>query len=240
MGGISNCQAVKVHDVEQGSVDWLLARAGVVTASEADALVSPTGKVRDGSGVATYLHRKLTERWTGGPLPSLQGVFDVEQGEILELKAKPAFTIHTGIETSNVGFITSDDGRIGCSPDALVGTDSGCEIKCPTMPVAIGYLLSGKLPPDYICQVQFSLFVTGFKKWHFFSYSRQLPPLHLVVERDEHFQAALAVAITDFTAALDSAMKRLIEMNGGEPPKRAVSRMDQTAIPTPDRPDVGH
>ena len=213
---------MKIHFVEQGSVDWLLARAGVITASEADALVSPTGKVRDGAGVATYLHKKLTELWSGGPLPSLQGVFDMDNGALLEERAKPAFTIHTGLETTNVGFITSDDGKIGCSPDALVGTDSGCEIKCCTMPVAIGYLLNGKMPLEYTCQVQFSLFVTGFKSWHFFSYNRQLPALHVVVERDERFQAALAVAVADFIAALDAGMKRLEELNGGPPPRRTV------------------
>lgn len=211
---------MKIHtNVEQGSVDWLLLRAGKVTASEMDALITPLGKVRDGDGVQTYLNQKLVERWIGVPLPQLQGIFDMEQGQILEERAKPAFTIHTGLEIQNAAFIETDDGLAGCSPDALAtdgdGSFDGVEIKCPTMPKHVGYLRANKLPKDYVAQVQGSMFVTGFQRWHFFSYSRQFPPLHLVVERDEKFQAALAVAIADFTAALDAGMECLIALNGG-------------------------
>lgn len=192
-------------------------RAGKITASEADSLVSPLGKVRDGDGVETYLNQKLVEKWIGGPLPQLQGIFDMEQGQILEERAKPAFTIHTGLEIQNVSFIETDDGRAGCSPDAIVGESEGVEIKCPTMPKHVGYLRAGRLPRDYIAQVQFGLFVTGFKTWHFFSYSRQFPPLHLVIERDEKFQAALKEAIDAFIERLDKSFDYLVDLNGGTP-----------------------
>lgn len=215
---------MKIHtDIEQGSVDWLLLRAGKITASEMDALISPLGKVREGDGVKTYLTQKLVELWTGGPLPQLQGVFDVDQGKLLEERARPAFTIHTGLEVEGAAFIETDDGKAGCSPDALVvGRQEGVEIKCPTMPVHVRYLLSGTLPKDYVAQVQGSMFVTGFKRWHFFSYNRSFPPLHLVVERDEDFQESLRIAIADFTTQLDAAMKTLEKLNGG-PPRRQMT-----------------
>lgn len=229
---------MKIHqNIEQGSVDWLLLRAGKVTASEMDALISPLGKIRDGDGVETYLNQKLVELWTGGPLPQLQGVFDMDQGQILEERAKPAFTIHTGLEIQNVGFVSTDDGRAGCSPDALVTNGCGVEIKCPTMPKHVGYLRAGKLPKEYAAQVQGSMWVTGMEAWCFFSYSRQLPPLYIVVERDDNFQRALSIAVEDFLKRLDSEMKRLIEMNGG-PPKRPVLSQPQPPLPD-DRPDVG-
>lgn len=213
---------MKIHtDIAQGSVDWLLLRAGKVTASELDALISPLGKIREGDGVTTYLNQKLCELWTGGPLQSLQGIFDVDQGQILEERAKPAFTFHTGIEIQNVAFITTDDGKAGCSPDGLIGDTSGVEIKCPRIETHIGYLLAGKLPKQYVAQVQGSMFVTGFKTWHFFSYNRQLPPLHLVIQRDEEFQEALSEAVNDFNIRLDDGMKRLEILNGG-PRKRKV------------------
>ena len=215
---------MKIHaDIAQNSVDWQILRAGKVTASEFDALITPLGKVRDGDGVATYLAQKLAERWLGGPLPALQGVFDVEQGQILEERAKPAFTIHTGLETHNVAFIETDDGQCGCSPDAMVGMESGVEIKCPRAETHIGYLLAGKLPKQYVAQVQGSMFVTGCPTWHFFSYRRSFPAFHLVVARDDNFHRALAVALADFLAALDIAMKRLEELNGG-PPKRTLPK----------------
>lgn len=219
---------MKIHqDIEQGSLQWMILRAGKITASEADAIVTPLGKVREGDGVTTYLTQKLVEIWTGGPLPSLQGVFDMEQGKLLEERARPAFTIHTGIEVTTAAFIESDDGRCGCSPDAMISDGAGVEIKCPTMPIHVKYLLAGKLPKEYVAQVQFSLFVTGFRVWHFFSYNRQFPPLHLAVERDEEFQEAIGEAVEDFSNRLDVAIKCIEELNGG-PPNRV------TPTPKPD------
>lgn len=208
---------MKIHtDIEQGSLAWLELRAGKVTASEIDALVSPLGKVREGAGVQTYLNQKLAERWIGAPLPSVQGVFDLEQGQILEERAKPAFTIHTGIETRNVAFIEADGGRFGCSPDAMAES-SGVEIKCARIETHIGYLMANKLPAQYVGQVQFSMWVTGFQNWHFFSYHRKLPPLHLLIGRDEAYQDAISDALKSFLARFDEGWTRLVEINGGEP-----------------------
>ena len=78
---------MKIHNVQQGSVDWSILRAGKVTASELDALVSPLGKVRTGEGPKTYLHKKVAEAWLGGPLPSLN-VWDLEQGKIFHYNSQ--------------------------------------------------------------------------------------------------------------------------------------------------------
>lgn len=211
-------------DIEQNSVDWSILRSGKITASEADSLLTPLGKVREGDGVNTYLNQKLTEIWTGGPLVALQGVFDVEQGKILEERAKPAFTLHTGITTQQVAFIESDDHRSGCSPDAMIGNESGCEIKCPRIDTHVGYVLGGVLPKIYAAQVQFSMYVTGCKNWHFFSYCRALPPLHLVVARDDDFQESIEEALSAFVQRLDAGYEKLVKLNGA-PPRRFTPTM---------------
>lgn len=211
-----------VHtDIEQNSPDWCILRSGKITASEVDALVSPTGKVRDSEGVETYLNQKLCEIWTGGPLIALQGVFDMDQGKILEERAKPAFTLHTGLAINHVAFIETEDHRCGCSPDAMIGGGGAVEIKCPRMDTHIGYLRDGVLPKAYIAQVQFSMNVTGFEEWHFFSYNRALPPLHLVVKRDPKFQDAIFAALDAFIPKLDAAYEKLVELNGA-PPRRFI------------------
>src|ERR1700733_12389573 len=61
-------ETMKLHDVQQGSVEWLNLRAGLPTASDFDALVSPLGKVRTGEGVKSFLAKKVAEAWQGGPL----------------------------------------------------------------------------------------------------------------------------------------------------------------------------
>lgn len=219
---------MKFHtDIEQNSVDWAVLRSGKVTASEMDAIISPLGKAREGEGVTTYLAQKLCEKWTGGPLAQLN-VFDVEQGRILEERARPAFEFHTGLEVSRVAFVETDCGRAGCSPDGMIGRESGVEIKCPRLDTHCRYLMQGALPKEYAAQVQGSMFVTGTKEWHFFSYNRALPPLHIVVKRDEKFHTALSSALESFLNQFDAYWARLIELNGG-PPSRLASKQP---IPT--------
>lgn len=212
---------MKIHtEIEQGSVDWLILRSGKVTASEMDALISPLGEPRKGEGVKTYMIQKLCEAWIGGPLPSLQGVFDMEQGKILEDFARPAFTLETGLAVTKCGFVTGHDERLGCSPDGMVGERAGLELKCPAMPNHVRYLLDGKLPKDYVAQVQGSMYVTGLNEWYFCSFRRNFPPLVLKVERDEEFQKNLVEAVDAFWVMFDKAMVRLIDINGGQPDPR--------------------
>lgn len=220
--------------VEQGSVDWMLARSGIPTASEFDALVTPEFKMRTGEMPTTYLSKKLAEAWQGGPLLGFN-VFDMDQGNILEDEAKPWFELEHNRPVERVGFITTDDGRVGCSPDGLLGEDSGIEIKCPRAETHIRYLLNGRLPKDYAAQVHGSMFVTGRKEWKFLSYRRHFPALLITVERDEEIQKTLAKALAEFLKRFDAGMARLAEINGGPPARRNVSpQSHESPHPEPD------
>lgn len=213
---------MKIHEgIEQGSLEWLTLRSGKVTASELNAIITPLGKIRTGDGVRTYRMRKLAERWLGRPLPSdADGIWDLEQGHILEEYARPAFTLETGLLTRKVGFISNDDCTVGCSPDGLIeGDKSGLELKCPHLETHIGYVLNGEVPEKYVAQVQGSLYVTGFDHWYFASYRRGLSMMVVKVEPDPNFQASLALAIETFLEDLDADWKAFIAVNG-PPPER--------------------
>lgn len=203
-------------DIQQGSLDWMLARSGKPTASEFDNLVTPLFKLRDGDTPKTYLYRKLAEKWLGGPLPQFNA-WDMDQGRLLEEEARPFAELTLDRELERIGFITTDDGRIGCSPDGLFADGTGIEIKCPTSPIHVGYLLANKLPAEYAAQVHGSMYVTGAKTWTFLSYRRSFPPLILTVERDEAIQESIGAALELFCAKLDSAFQRLCDLNGGPP-----------------------
>ena len=214
---------MKIHIAfEQGSLDWFNARAGKVTASEMDSLVTPLGKVKTGDGPRTYLMKKVAESWTGSALPQANA-WDLDQGQFLEEYARPAFTLETGLDVKQVGFIESDDGFCGCSPDGLFSDDdryevnTGIEIKCPHLETHIRYLLDGVLPDDYVLQVQGSLYVTGFKKWVFYSFRRKMPSFKLEVLPDPKIQDAIKTALKSFKEQYDAALKRLTEINGGPP-----------------------
>ena len=201
---------MKIIDCKQGSTEWLSVRAGIPTASEFDNLISPTWKPRDGQTPETYLYRKLAERCMGVPLQSGANTFAMEQGVILENEALPWFAFEHDTHVDRVGFVTTDDGRIGCSPDGLIGTDGGIEVKCPQPDTHLKYLLAGELPAQYRAQVHGSMLVTGRPWWMFVSYSRQFPALVLRIERDEKIQAALRAVLDSFLKAFDARYAQIV------------------------------
>lgn len=198
-------------DVKQGSTEWTLARLGVVTASEFDALITPEGKPRTGEGVKTYLYKKLTERVLGltGTIPQ---TYTMENGSLLEREALPFLEFTYGWNLSRVGFCLADNKKCGASPDALIGEDGGLEAKCPQVETHMRYLCEGVVPKDYRAQVNFSLWITGRKWWKFVSYNRYLPPLVVHVDRDEKMMTTIGEIEAEFIANLDAAEAKVREM----------------------------
>ena len=190
---------MKIIECEQGGTAWFGARMGVVTASEVDALITPKWKARTGDGVQTYLCRKIAEKLLNYS-PDQLNTFGMDQGKILETIAIPWFEFTQSRKVRRVGFVTTDDGRAGCSPDGLLDDGTGLEIKCPQAPNQIRYLLDGRVPDDYLPQVHFSMYVTGAPSWTFVAHHLHLPSLVLKVERDEAIQAAMHAALYDPTA----------------------------------------
>lgn len=198
----------KIHtfaDVPQREAEWFRLRIGKVTASEADSILTPEFKERTGEGVKTYICKKLAEKWQGHPLPGFTS-FSTEQGNIKEDEAIPWFRME--YEQHNVhfaGFVETDNGLAGCSPDALIGEYGGLEIKCPEAPNHVRYLIDGILPKDYAAQVHFSMYVTGRPWWIFLSYRRGFPAFVLTVKRDEAICAKIHAAVLGFHSRLDAA-----------------------------------
>jgi hypothetical protein len=73
----------------------------------------------------------------------------------------------------------------------------------------VKYLLDGGLPADYFSQVQFSLYVTGFKFWHFLSYVPSMKPVYFKVGRDEAFLKALDVELLKFCSDLAAVVAKI-------------------------------
>jgi hypothetical protein len=199
---------MKIYSCEQGEHEWLQARVGKVTASEADQLLTPEFEIRKGEMPKTYLARKLAEHVLGRPLEGFSS-FVTEQGELLEMEARSWFAFETTHKVRQVGFIEHDDGRCGCSPDALLDDDGGLELKAPQPTNHVKYLLDGTLPKDYAVQVFFSLYVTGRPWWKFVSYRRKFQPVVIKVDRDEKIMAKIAECLTGFYAKFDAALQKL-------------------------------
>jgi len=223
---------MKIHtEYAQGSLEWLVARSGIPTASEFDQILTPEFKVRTGQMPASYLAKKVAEWWQGGPLPGFTGL-DMDFGHILEDEALPWYELECGEKVQRVAFITNDEGTIGCSPDGLIGDDGGIEVKSPEAHTHVKYLLANEVPKDYIVQVHGSMYVTGRPWWKFLSYRRRFPMLVFTLERDDEIQESIDTALRTFLAHFEAAKAYLIDLNGG-PPKRSAITKQQPKIEDP-------
>ena len=102
----------------------------------------------------------------------------------------------------------------GCSPDGLIGTDGGCEIKSVLPHIQIETIQAGGYPSVHRAQVQGCLWVTGREWFDFCSYSPDLPDnLSLYVyrvERDEDYIKALELEVGIFLREADQMYQKLL------------------------------
>jgi hypothetical protein len=197
-----------IHDVQQRTLDWAKLHCGIPTASGFSNLLTPEFKIRTGEMMKSYVYLKIAEKWRGEPVLDLS-TFSIEQGEILETEAKPFFELETGRKIFEAGFIQSDDGLTGCSPDGLLEHDNGLELKCPSAPVHVKYLAEGILPKEYAVQVFGEMYVTGRPKWTFMSYRRNFPPFILEVQSDDRLMNQITMALRQFYALYDQALSAI-------------------------------
>lgn len=200
---------MRLIDAAQGSPEWLAARCGIPTASQFGRIISPK-TLKPSEQASGYLHALLVERLFG-VLGESEGSGFMERGSVLEQAAVDFYELQRGVDTQQVGFMLRDDGRVGGSPDRLVGDNGGLEIKCPSAAVHVGYLLDG-IVAKYMPQVQGCMWLSGRAWWDLCSFHPELPPALVRVERDEEFIAALATAVEKFLERLDLAQRALDAM----------------------------
>lgn len=173
---------MKVLNHEQGSVDWLLSRAGIATASEFDSIMA---KVKSGEAASrrNYRAKLVVERLTGRPVTTFQSAA-MRQGTEREPDARLAYMVHTGALVEQVGLCRHDELEAGASPDGLIGTAGGLEIKCPELANHLEYLKLKAEPPEYMWQIQGGLWISAREWWDFVSFNPEFPEhLQLVVRR---------------------------------------------------------
>ena len=215
---------MKILNVKQGSAEWLEARMGICTSSELKNLITPKMEPRKWSTEMpnTYLAAKLSEKWRGEPDEGFVTA-DMENGSIREHQAIPWFEGIYEVPIKRVGFVVSDDGSFGFSPDGMFADGGGIECKIPSPKTHAKYLLAGEVVPDgYLPQVHGSIYGAGSAYWKFLSWRPDFPKLVVNTERNEVFCATIAEAVEEFNERFGRAWKRLVEMNGGEPERPKI------------------
>lgn len=187
---------MKVHNVAQGSEAWLKLRLGIPTASNFHKIVTPTGKLS--TQARSYMFSLIAEQLLGYPMDNLDNIAWIARGKQLEPQAVEMYEFDRDVETDPVGFITTDDGRIGCTPDRLIrGHKAALELKCPAPNTHICYMVDG-FGTDYIPQAQGQMYVGGFDWVDRYSYHPELPPVLHRTCRDDAFIEKLDRALTHF------------------------------------------
>ena len=195
-----------IVDAKQGSPEWFKARCGLPTASRFNELITVEGK--PSKQRMRYLYGLAGEK-VAGTAPETYQNAAMLRGTELEAEARQLFELVHGVEVRQVGLCLEDLKAWGCSPDGLIGEDSGLEIKCPMIHTHVEYLLDGGLPADYFQQVQGAMLVTGFSHWWFMSYYPGLSPLIVDVKRDGVYINKLREELEKFCFELNVITKKI-------------------------------
>lgn len=189
----------------QGSPAWHRARAGVVTASCFDGILTRGGKPSRGDAL---LARIVAEILLGRPVETESSAF-MERGKEMEPDAVAWFEWEKGVTTTEVGLCLRDDRRLGASPDRLVGDDAGLEIKCPSAAIHMANAIDPEtFALDHRNQVQVGLWVTGRSHWWLVSFNPDLPKVALRIVPDAAWREAAEKALDAFLERLDAALVR--------------------------------
>ena len=193
---------MQILNVEQGSPEWIQARAGLATASNFSKIVTSKGDLS--KSIKEYGLVLASQTLVDEVEPSFKNGH-MARGNDLEFWAVDAYEEYTFDKVERVGFMKCDG--YGYSPDGLVGENGLIEVKCPMQKVHLKYIAEGVVPLEYYQQIQGALFVSGREWCDFVSYNPTFKGKHKLfikrVFRDEHFIAWLEIGIRKVIAIRD-------------------------------------
>ncbi len=213
-----------VRQSDQGSADWLQARAGHATASNFTHILSVSkrgGKPLKGRN--DYLMQLVVERLTGEPVEAASS-FAMNWGTDAEPYARTEYEMLSGNLVAEAGFIQHPEHAwVGASSDGLVGADGGVEIKCPHNSAMHLNTWRNGMPDYHLPQLQGQMWVLDLEWVDFCSYDPRMqsgaPHLKLYCERiarDETYIAHLKSAVLAFLQDVEKEVSLYREMG----PKR--------------------
>lgn len=213
---------MKIIDVEQNTPEWIAARLGIPTASEFHRIITAV-KGDLSKSARKYAAGLVAETLLNKPLEKPPGsLWVMERGKLLEPLAIQQYGFVTDAEVRRVGLVTTDDGRVGGSPDGLiVGTRGGLEVKCTLDENHMSIFADGP-GDDYKQQVQGNLAICELEWWDLYAYHPELPPVTIRTYRDEPFIKKMGAALAEFLAIRDEMLERARASGFFQPLKEAA------------------
>lgn len=169
---------MNLANLDQGTIEWLLARVGRVTASRICDVMSylSRGPKKGGESASRYNYKieLAAGRITGLPQEDFDSP-DMRWGREQERFARAFYETKFEVMADQVGFIVHPDMPFaGASPDSLVGDDGGLEIKCPRTTTHFKwwyqYIKHGIVPEEHQEQCLFNMDCEEREWWDFMSY----------------------------------------------------------------------
>ncbi len=228
------------RDIEQNTEAWHKLRHGKLTASDFKSLITEkTQKITSNTKIKDLAYKKAVEtifnykEWEEANEEVIYNSFDIERGNRLEPIARQEYEARTLIPVEEVGFIESDDGLLGYSPDGLVGEDGLIEIKAPRKSKHLETIFKNEVPLEHIAQIQGGLYLSGRKWLDFISYNESCNSLKISeglinntdnslenkikidnvcvirVYRDEEYITKLQEAINKYTNYFNEELKNI-------------------------------
>jgi putative phage-type endonuclease len=195
--------------MEQGSPEWLAARAGKFSGSR---FASVMARIRNGSPAAAYhnlIAELAVERIIGTCVETYCNAA-MQRGLDLEPEARRAYEDRNLCAVDEVAFIRHPEyDFVSCSPDGMVDSSGMVEIKCPAAAAKhLDALLKGSHAVEYKWQLQGQLWVAQREWVDAVSYDPRYPEgAQLAIKRIERDEAA----IKDLEAACIEANERVQE-----------------------------
>lgn len=201
-----------IDNIEQGSVEWLNARLGKVTASRVKDVLSKGRGSAPSKTAETYMMELIAEILTGESKPFFENDA-MRWGTETEPQARSMYEVNNDfISVREVAYVEHNE-SILISPDGLIGTDGLLEIKCPTTTTQLKRALSDDCSADYKAQIQMQLWVTEREWCDFVSFDPRLDCsagyLQQRVERDEKYIKEMKEKVYAFTKRMNELIKRL-------------------------------
>lgn len=190
---------IQIIECKQGTPEWFSARSGIPTASEFHTVMAVGKKGGKSLTRVAYLNKLVGEIMTGEPMSNYVSL-DMERGKLMEDEARDLYAFSRDVDLDRVGFVRN--GNAGASPDSLIGSSGGLEIKSAAAHIQIERLLADELPSEHVAQVQGNLWICEREWWDFVSYCPKLPMFVKRVKRDEEYIKKLALGVELFNIEL--------------------------------------
>lgn len=204
-------------EVEQRSPEWFDLRLGLVTASALSAVMASSEEQRMRTKL---LHHLAAERLLGVPSESFSNEA-MDRGIALEPKALEHYAFTRGVELQRTGFVrrtmrrVTGDLVVGCSPDALVGSDGLVQIKTMRPDLLVALVDSGRFPSEHKWQCHGEICFSGRSWCDLMVYWPGFPVCPVFrIERSEEVCRHIDDQVERFDWELRELVKRIEQRRG--------------------------